>query len=93
MRKLLLLAATLSAPLLAATPEAKAFGWCDRGYGYSYGYVARPRVYGYYGYAPRVYGYYGYAPRYYRPRVYGAYFGFRPRVYGWRGWGWRGRRW
>lgn len=99
MRKLALLALVAVVPALAPLSEAKAFGWCDRGYGYSsYGYGA-PRVYGYYA-RPRVYGYYA-RPRVYgyaAPRVYGAYYG--PRVYGWTGrwgggWGyagWGGRR-
>lgn len=97
MRKLVLMAALLAAPLLWTPSEAKAWGWCAPRTA-AYGYYVRPRVYGYVA-RPRVYAYYA-APRRvyrYRPRVYGALF-YGPRVYGWTGrwgWGWgrRGWRW
>ena len=96
MRRVLLVALTVAAPVLFMSNGVSACGWgCDcaaPSYGYSsYGYAA-PRVYGYSSYyAPS----YGYGSYYAPPYGYGYYYGYgsyyRPgvRFYGARAVGWR----
>lgn len=86
MRRIMLVALLVAAPLFAlgSTPAA-AGGWCRGSYGYSYSPYYHYRPY----YRPRV----RFGGYFYRPRAWGwRGYGYRR---GWRGrrWGWRGRRW